>query len=167
MDKKKKIFILIGILIIIGISFVIGIFIRKINVKKNNMAMNEAEKFEILFYDKQQTESYKIYTILDKSETERYDYNIYGCDGIVNIRIGGKECSLREALLEDKITMEEIIAKANKDLEEKNIIGDVYLDGGSKIYIYNGYTIIKCNTLDGNKDVYIGNKYMTINDLKI
>ena len=63
--------------------------------------------------------------------------------------------------------MEEIIAKSNKDLEEKHIIGDVYLDGGSKIYIYNDYTIIKCNTLNGNRDVYIGSKDMNINDLEI
>ncbi len=37
--------------------------------------------------------------------------------------------------------------------------------GGSIIYQYGNYTIIKCNTLDGNRDVYIGSKDMTINDL--
>ena len=35
------------------------------------------------------------------------------------------------------------------------------------IYQYSNYTIIKCHTLDGNKDMYIGTKYMTINDLEI
>lgn len=34
-------------------------------------------------------------------------------------------------------------------------------------YIYNDYTIIKCNTLNGNRDVYIGSKDMNINDLEI
>lgn len=31
-------------------------------------------------------------------------------------------------------------------------------DGGTKVYKKNNYTIIVCNTIDGNKDIYIGNK---------
>ena len=57
--------------------------------------------------------------------------------------------------------MEEIIAKANKDLPD----AIPYDDGGSIEYHYENYTIIKFHTLDGNRDVYIGNKNMTINDL--
>lgn len=57
--------------------------------------------------------------------------------------------------------MEEIIAKANKDLP----FAISYDDGGSIEYHYENYTIIKFHTLDGNRDVYIGNKNMTINDL--
>lgn len=57
--------------------------------------------------------------------------------------------------------MEEIIAKANKDLPD----AISYDDGGSIEYHYENYTIIKFHTLDGNRDVYIGNKNMTINDL--
>ena len=57
--------------------------------------------------------------------------------------------------------MEEIIAKANKDLP----VVISYDDGGSIEYHYENYTIIKFHTLDGNRDVYIGNKNMTINDL--
>ena len=41
----------------------------------------------------------------------------------------------------------------------------MYKDGGSIIYKYDNYTIIKFHTLDGNRDVYIGNKNMDINDL--
>ena len=120
-----------------------------------------AENFEILFYDKHPMESYKTYTILDKSETEKYDYTIYGYDGSVNIRIDGKDYSLKEALLENKITMEEIIAKANKDFPD----AVSYDDGGSIEYHYDNYTIIKCHTLDGNRDVYIGTKDLKLNDV--
>ena len=63
--------------------------------------------------------------------------------------------------------MNEIIEKANKDLNENVITGDMYEDGGSIRYQYSNYTIIKCHTLDGNRDVYIGSKDMTINDLEI
>ena len=122
----------------------------------------QSDNFEILFKDRQPTDSYnKIYAILDKSETEKYNYTIYAYDGSVNIKIDGKEYSLKEALLENKITMEEIITKANKDFP--NAVS--YDDGGSVEYHYDNYTIIKCHTLDGNRDVYIGTKDMTLNDV--
>ena len=59
--------------------------------------------------------------------------------------------------------MEEIIAKANKDFPD----AEIYQDGGSMEYHYDNYTIIKVHKLDGNRDVYIGTKDMTINDLEI
>lgn len=132
-----------------------------------NIELKSAENFEIRFYDKHPQTDTKINKILDKSETNKYDYNIYTYDGSVNILINGEEISLRNALLENKITMNEIIAKANKDLKDSKITGDTYKDGGSIIYNYGNYTIIKCHTLDGNRDVYIGEKSMTINDIKI
>ncbi|MDO5555235.1 MAG: hypothetical protein Q4G09_00845 [Clostridia bacterium] len=130
-----------------------------------NIEIKSADNFEILFYQKQPIDSYKTYTILDKSETEKYDYTIYGHDGSVNIRIDGKDYSLKEALVENKITMDEIIAKANIDLKNGKITGETYKDGGSIVYKYDTYTIIKCHTLDGNRDVYIGAPNMTINDV--
>lgn len=66
--------------------------------------------------------------------------------------------SLRNALLENKITMNEIIAKANQDLRNEKITGDTYKDGGSQVYHYGNYTIIKYHTIEGNRDVYIGKK---------
>lgn len=136
----------------------------KVNATK--IEIKSAEDFEILFYDKHPMESYRIYTILDKSETDKYDYTIYGYDGSVNIRIDGTEYSLKEALLENKVTMEEIMQKANEDLDDNKITGDMYKDGGSMIYQYDTYTIIKCHTIDGNRDVYIGTKEMTLNDVR-
>ncbi|MEG2235161.1 MAG: DUF3221 domain-containing protein [Clostridia bacterium] len=132
-------------------------------IKATKIEVKSAENFEIVFYDKHPMKSYKIYTILDKSETDKYDYTIYGFDGSVNVKIDGKDYSLKEALTENKITMEEIIAKANKDFP--NAL--TYDDGGSIEYHYENYTIIKIHKLDGNRDVYIGTKDMTINDLGI
>lgn len=127
--------------------------------------LKSAENFEIRFYDKHPQTDTKINKILDKSETDKYDYNIYSYDGSVNILINGEEMSLRNALLENKITMNEIIAKANQDLRDKKITGDTYKDGGSIVYHYGNYTIIKYHTIEGNRDVYIGTKTMTINDI--
>lgn len=134
-------------------------------VEATNIEIKSVDKFEIRFYDKHSQNETKVHKILDKSETEKYDYNIYIYEGAVNILINGEEISLRDALLNNKITMDEIIAKANQDLKDKKISGYMYRDGGSMIYNYDNYSIIKCHTLDGNRDVYIGIKEMTINNV--
>ena len=136
-------------------------------VKATKIEIKSAENFEILFKDRQPIDSYnKIYAILDKSETDKYNYTIYAYDGSVNIKIDGKEYSLKDALLENRITMEEIIAKANQDEKDGKIKAEVYKDGGSIEYHYENYTIIKYHTLDGNRDVYIGTKNLKLNDIK-
>ena len=135
-------------------------------VKATKIELKSAENFEILFKNRQPIDSYnKVYAILDKSETDKYNYTIYAYDGSVNIKIDDKEYSLKDALLESKITMEEIIQKANKDLDNNKITGDMYKDGGSMIYQYDTYTIIKCHTVDGNRDVYIGTKDLKLTDV--
>lgn len=134
-------------------------------IKTTNIEIKSAENFEMIFSEKESTDNDKTYTILSKTETDKYDYDIYGYNGIVKIKIDGEEYLLKDALLQNKITMDEIIEKANDDLKNNKITGDTYKDGGSMIYQYSDYTIIKCHTLDGNKDVYIGTTEMNINDV--
>ena len=55
------------------------------------------------------------------------------------------------------------MAKANKDFPNATS----YDDGGSIEYHYENYTIIKCHTLDGNRDVYIGTKDLKLKDINI
>lgn len=134
-------------------------------VKATKIELKSAEIFEIIFYEKQPQSDIKVNKIVNKTETDKYDYDVYGYDGSVNIRIDGKEYSLKEALLENKITMEEIIAKANQDEKDGKIKADMYKDGGSIEYHYESYTIIKCHTIDGNRDVYIGTKDLKLTDV--
>lgn len=136
-------------------------------VEASNIEIKSADKFEICFYDKHPQSETKVHKILDKSETDKYDYNIYTYDGQVNIIINGEEISLRNALLDNKITMNEIIAKANQDEKDGKIKAYRYKDGGSIEYHYENYTIIKCHTEEGNRDVYIGTKDLNINDLQL
>lgn len=51
-------------------------------------------------------------------------------------------------------TVNDSINKLVSDMEVISMLKD----GGTKIYKKDNYTIILCNTIDGNKDVYIGNK---------
>lgn len=136
------------------------------HVKAIKIELKSSENFEILFKDRQLIDSYnKVYAILDKSETDKYEYTIYAYNGSVDIRIDGKDYSLKEALIENKITMEEIIAKANQDEKDGKIKAEMYKDGGSMEYHYENYTIIKCHTISGNRDVYIGTKDLRLIDV--
>lgn len=89
-----------------------------------------------------------------------FDLYYYGLDE-VNVTVKKQTIPLLDALKSGKITIDGIIAKANQDLQ-KPIYFD---DGGSVVYQYENYTIIKCHTLDGNRDVYIGTKNLTLNDV--
>lgn len=130
------------------------------------------EKFEIQF--NKNIENEEITKILDKQESNKYDYNIYSYKGTVDILINGEKMTLRDALLNDKITVDEILEKAQKDAKvDRTIFGGVYADGGSKNYIYNDYQILKFNqesivenTVSYIKDLYIGVPSMNINELK-
>ena len=128
------------------------------------------DTFTLVFYQKTAIKPKQVEKIISKGEIEGIDYNVYSFEGNIAINLNSDNAeltensiSLRDALLQDKITMEEIIEKANKDFP--NIIS--YDDGGSKEYHYPTYTIIKLNKLMGNRDVYIGSKDMTIHDLEI
>lgn len=134
-------------------------------VKATKIELKSAENFEILFYDKQAESDIKLHKIVDKNETSKYDYDVYVYNGNIDIRINGKDYSLKQALLENKMGMEEIIAKANQDEKEGKIKVEMYEDGGSIEYHYENYTIIKCHTIDGNRDVYIGTKDLKLNDV--
>ncbi len=134
-------------------------------VEAINIELKSAENFEIHFVDQSYESKQKVRTILNKDESEKYDYNVYSYNGEVNIVIDGEEMSLRDALLKNKITMDEVIAKANQDVEDKKIDNDMYNDGGSIEYHYEDYTMIKVHNLDGNRDVYIGTAGMHINNL--
>ncbi len=128
----------------------------KINATK--IEIKSADNFEIIF--NQEPGNVKR-QIIDKNKDNQYNYNVYLYNGKVDIVIDKITYSLEKALKEEKITMDEIIAKANKDFP--NVAS--YDDGGSMEYHYDNYTIIKFHTKAGNRDVYIGNKNLRLNDI--
>jgi hypothetical protein len=99
--------------------------------------------------------------------SEIYDYDIYyyGFDSL-KIQIGNEKMDLEQALVEGKVTMEQIIEQAERDRKAGIIGSDMYKEGGTMIYFYGTYTIIKKHTVDGNRDVYIGMPEMRLNTIK-
>ncbi len=92
------------------------------------------------------------------SDTNLY---YYGVDKVM-ITIKGFTMPLETALENGRITLDGIIANCNQDVSDGILEELVYRDGGSQVYKYPDYTIIKYHTLDGNRDVYIGSSDMDI-----
>ena len=87
------------------------------------------------------------------------DRKIYTyCLNKVELIIDNKTIELKDYLKNN--TLDSLI----KELELISSLYDggtnVYNDGGSKRITNNGITLIKCNTIDGNRDIYIGNNDM-------
>lgn len=84
---------------------------------------------------------------------EQKDRKIYTyCLNDVTIKINDKEEDLKKIIKTDDKAIEKIIDTL--ELKEN------YSDGGTKLYKGENLTLIKCHTLDGNKDIYIGNQNM-------
>ena len=92
------------------------------------------------------------------SDTNLY---YYGIDKVL-ITIKGFTMPLETALEKGRITLNGIIANCNMDVMTGVLEELVYKDGGSQVYKYPNYTIIKYHTIDGNRDVYIGSTDMDI-----
>lgn len=145
-------------------GYIMETYPAKIN--SNEISVDGYEDFEITVKKSNNIEKRKILNNKDLA-ADKQDFNLYyyGLDE-VTAKVDNKTMTLEEALRSGKITLQGIIAKANKDLDAKKINGDTYKDGGSIIYQYDTYTIIKCHTLNGNRDVYIGIEGMSLNDVK-
>ncbi len=91
------------------------------------------------------------------------------CEGLyyygisdITISVDNQTLSLPEALESDKITLRALLVRANQDVRNGIAKELSYDDGGSALYQYEDYSIIKYHTLDGNRDMYIGSRDMDI-----
>lgn len=113
--------------------------------------------FEITFHKGNDSEIKVLY------ETDDYNVKAYGGDVDITIE-KDMVYSLEDALCENIITSNDIVDKCKSD-EEKGIIkSEMYKDGGSTEYYYDDFTVLKLNTLDGDKDLIIGRKGTLIGD---
>ncbi len=92
------------------------------------------------------------------------DYNLYyyGLHDVY-VTVDGATLSLKEALAYGKVTIDGIIAECNRLANIGEISETQYKDGGSSLYDFGDFKVIKYHTLDGNRDVYIGTSDMDIN----
>ena len=73
--------------------------------------------------------------------------------------------TLENALNKKIITVQDILEQIQADVKYGICEDHFFSDGGSIEYLYPDFTILKYNTLDGNKDLIIGMKGTIINQL--
>ena len=131
-------------------------------IDTDDILINGYEEFELTVKNASNQNKTKIASNqeLDPYSTD-CDLYYYGLEE-VNITIDNKTIPLEEALKTGKMTLDGLIIKANKDIPNP----EIYKDGGSMEYHYDNYTIIKMHKLDGNRDVYIGTKDMTMRSIQ-
>lgn len=102
--------------------------------------------------------------ILDSSDASVFYYSL---DNVTITLKENQVFDLKYALENSLITVNDIISKAEADAILNKINVDTFKDGGSRLYDYGTYIILKLNTLNGNRDMYIGIPEMDINSLNI
>lgn len=80
------------------------------------------------------------------------------------VTIDGKDIYIGDALNSGKMDADILLKKAEEDLNAGKIANHIIKDGGTKIYLYKNYSIIKRNTLEGNRDLIIGPAKMSVTD---
>ena len=68
--------------------------------------------------------------------------------------------SLKESIKKKQTTFDKFKSYLDKELSRENLTKLMLYDGGTSIYKKGSYTVIFCNTINGNKDIYIGNDEM-------
>jgi len=135
-------------------------------INTDNILIFGYEDFEISVTRDEKVKKTKI---LNDMDIHKYNSDVdlyyYGLEEI-NVKVDNKIMPLEQAIRSGKITIDGLLIKANKDVNSGIIKSEVYKDGGTTEWYYKDYTIIKCHSLDGNRDVYIGIPEMRLKDIK-
>lgn len=135
-------------------------------IRTDDISTEGFRDFEINIVPSNKKEKRKIVIKSGQSSLSDTDFSLYyyGIENAV-LSVQGSAIPLEKALAEGKITLAGIIARCNRDVSNGVIDKISYNDGGSQLYKYPDFTIIKYHTSDGNRDVYIGSSDMDIDIL--
>lgn len=118
---------------------------------------NYKKDFELNFFQRKDMGEKKI--IGPESSVIPIGYSVYTVGGDVTFTIENDMVyDFEKALKEKVITVEQILEQAKLDDKYGICKEEMYSDGGTLEYLYDDYTILKYNTLNGNEDLVIGPK---------
>ena len=136
----------------------------QIIIKRSDMSSDVQDEVGLFEYELQNTdyiENNHIYYAqrkdmgVDKINSEE-EFNIYVVGGNVTIAKNNEEAKdFSEAIEAKYISIDEILEQAEVDSKYGVCRRGFYSDGGTIEYSYQDYTLIKANTLAGNKDFII------------
>ena len=78
---------------------------------------------------------------------------VYVSGGIMMIEIGKTPKTLELALHDGDVSVSDILAAAEQDVEDGDVRTEEYPDGSVEYY-YDSFTLVRLNTVKGDKNVY-------------
>ena len=106
--------------------------------RKNEVIINDYKNNYLLKVTTSDNKEKTKITTGELADKHGYDIYYYGLE-MITIRVDNEDIDLKEALLNNKVTMEQIIEQAEKDSENEIIWSVMYKDGGTKVFYYNTY----------------------------
>ena len=149
-DKKKAKHIII--LLIIGIVIILTI-----------VFLNQYPKINLYHFTLQGADPEKEYKLEKQIKINKRNVYYYGIDFAVFCDKKEKCYQVKDALKHKQITLNTFKNYLDKQAEYENFKIMRLYDGGTTIYSKGGIQVMFCNTIEGNKDVYIGNSLMMDN----
>ncbi|MDD2434789.1 MAG: hypothetical protein PHO63_00880 [Bacilli bacterium] len=138
-------------------------------LKDNKIKISELKASGLKFYKEAKFElniksatNCEVKTIF---EVDNFDYRIYSyCLDDVSLVFNNTFYSFQEALEKNKINIDQIFEKMEYDNEYAQTTKIDYDDEETIMYKNFAYSLLKCNTKSGNKDIYIGDKNLEYED---
>lgn len=155
--KKRVIIFMLGVIAIIILIATIVNMVKsedRDSQKTNISAITSEEANKIKF------DAIKRKKIIDVT------YSVYFYDiEDVEFEYKGNIFDLKVALMNKQLLIDKVIEQAEDDAKSGKNKKEIYMDGGSIKYKYDKFSIVKYNSLDGNRDIYVGKPNMDINVL--
>ena len=155
--KKRVIIFMLGV---IAISILIATIVNMVksedrDSQKTNISAITSEEANKIKFD-----AIKRKKIIDVT------YSVYFYDiEDVEFEYKGNIFDFKVALMNKQLLIDKVIEQAEDDAKSGKNKKEIYMDGGSIKYKYDKFSIIKYNSLDGNRDIYVGKPNMDINVL--
>lgn len=124
---------------------------------------NQEEDNNLIKNDDLYVEKKTRYVIMEDENGNMYKIYYYGIDSAM-ITVGEDSYSFEQAILTGTLTLDEILAEMKLYAELNDGGTKIYRDSGSRKYFNDSYSIIRCNTVDGNRDIYIGDNEMVMEE---
>ena len=140
------------------IILVISIFILLIGIIVG--IKNKYPKIDLYNFTLQQSDPEKPFILEKQIKVNNREVYYYGLDFAVFCEKNEKCYQVKDALKHNQITLDEFQKYLEKQSEYENYKIMRLYDGGTTIYSKGGMQIMFCNTIAGNRDVYIGDSSM-------
>ncbi len=151
MSKAKQIIIVLCIcLISLLIVYIIDVINMYPKIDLFNFTMQIADPEDPFAYNK----------LINKITIDKRNVYYFGIDFALFCDKKENCYQVDDALKHNQITLDEFQKYLEKQAEYENYKIYRYYDGGTTAYTKGGMMVAYCNTIEGNKDIYIGRKDM-------